>query len=244
MASKITKRMVKDTENDKWIDVNIRIQLNEEGKQEIIKTMSERYAKHLGWMVEEGFFSRFATSQGEMFLTNVSINGIKQYEIHIHPIGGKLSPRELGEKIDVFKEEINVIEKELSIDTSFAPSCPPFAHVILRQKILASDPQETMYSCSFDRLNLSCKLSRAIKLNLENPNLFKKLFETSLVDEYKKSIKEIHKITRELKYNPGTEEIVKNLNREEENVKLLEVNGMPKATPKKGVLRRIFLLES
>jgi len=209
--------MVEDLENEKWMDVSIRLYNSSKGIV-LTKTGLAPYAKEIGWTLKVDKREYLDEEGGNMF------------GIYIAPKGNKCSPEEIIEKRDLIEGSVIGILKYMIYNSR--PK--QFPKKILSQAgfYKSKDKKDMLDFRCFEVIHIHAELKKAIRFELEKPELFKKVFfGLSLIEWYKENLDKQNKffITEE------------NLNVNSNIVKRLEENGMPKITiEKKRFLGKMF----
>ena len=195
--------MWEDLEDSKWVDIHIGLVSN---STEIVKVKKELedYAKELGWETnidKKGY---------------VNEEGTRMFNINVSPKGGKISPEELREDRDLIEGfSISVLRDIIYFGRE--NDLPDRAYISwLAYK--AEDKQDILNIRYADVLIIDCDLKKAIKLEKENPNLFKKAFGISLKNWYKESLDKLSKMFTSKEDKKGAEQIIT----------ILEQNGIEK----------------
>jgi hypothetical protein len=208
--------MGEDLENSKWVYVHIGLA---SASFDIIKVKKDLkdYSEELNWEIsvdKKGY---------------VNEKGDRMFNIDIHPNGGKISPEELREKKDFIEgfsvsvlRDIIYFGRENDLPERLSISWFAYKN---------EDKIDTLNIQLAEVLTIECDLKKAIKLEKENPNLFKKAFGMSLNKWYKENLNKLDKIFTGKEDKKSSEMIIK----------ILEDNGMEKIEiPKRNILKRIF----
>lgn len=207
--------MAEDLENDKWVEIHIGLM---SPSTEIIKIKKDLndYANELGWEIN-------IDKKGV-----VDEEGNRVFNIRISPKGDKISPEELREKSDI----INGFSVSVLRDVIYVGRENELSEISRTWLAYRNEEKKCILDVRLaDVLIINCELKKAIKLELESPNLFKKAFGISLKKWYDEHFDKKDKIFISSENREGAEAIVR----------ILEENGMPKATTKKkNILKRLF----
>ena len=208
--------MAEDLENDKWIKINIGLAAYATGIVKAKKEIEE-YAKELGWEVKvdkKGYIDE---------------DGNRMFNIDIAPKGEKISPEELRENREIIEGfAISVLRDVIYANN---PEKIPEREYITYFVDKNENKKDTLNVAFVDVFIIECELKKAIKLELQNPNLFKKAFGIYLREWYEENRNKKDKIFLNAKEKEGAKSIVK----------ILEDNGFPK-TPeiKKSFIKKLF----
>lgn len=206
--------MTEDLENDKWINIHIGVTSVAFGIIKVKKELEE-YSKELGWEIK-------VNKKGY-----VDDNGDRRFNITLAPKNGNISPEELREQIDfigglassIFIEIINLGDRKNLLGIPVQFGC------------YKNKENKDILNVTIGVLIIECELKKAIKLELENPNLFKKAFDISLVNWYHNNLDDKDSL---MMSSEGKKEAIK-------TIKALEDNGMPKENiKKKNIFKRIL----
>ena len=151
------------------------------------------------------------------------------FNIDIRPNGGKISPEELREKKD-FIEGLSVSVLRDIIFFGRENELPD--KLTIGWFAYKNEDKINILNIIFGEvLHIECDLKKAIKLERENPNLFKKAFGISLKSWYKENLNKLDKIFVNSEDKKGAEGIIK----------ILEDSGIEKIVLlKKNILERLF----
>lgn len=153
---------------------------------------------------------------------HVDEDGERKYTIAISPKCGHIAPEEFRKNVDKIEGIVFSLLGMIYEDDEFNENAT-FCHDITLDNLLSYD------FCNI--LHVKIPIDDAIKLELESPNLFKKIFRKSLVEWYHECLSNRDKVF----VSKGQKDCYEVI------IKVFEDNGMPKDYyTKKHILKRLY----
>jgi len=206
--------MPNDLEKDKWIIIELAMSAN---SSYIIPSKKElqEYADDLGWELnidKKGYVDEI---------------GNRYYNIKLTPKGKLISPEELRKKREILDGYAVSIHRDVILKDRPKEVPKEFSTDFMVGESVDDKKENILITTTAKTLTISCSLKKAIELEVESPNLFKKAFSLSLIEWYLNNIDTCNK----------TFVSKADFNRSESVIKLLESEGMPKVERKKKKFR-------
>ena len=185
-------------EHEKWVRVYLRASTFSKEILEKNKFQLSKYAEEIGW---------------DVYLEESQHEGRKMYTFNISP-KGNLSPKEIELKIGLLKGIAGAILKDM---ICLGNEANAQKKIYCDHLIIKENKKDIIWLRFLDVFYILSDLKKAIRLEIKNPTLFKKVFITSLIDWYKDNLEKMNLST---------------LKEDKEDAKriviILEKNGMPK----------------